>query len=158
MHSYQKKYLFLLWCTITSAHTMNAYHLPYLNFGLNNILDGGPIRESSGWYWMQYSRYYHADRFVNECGGNLGGMHSPTLDTWATLFQFVYQSQRRIFPKTRGGIDIGLPFFLYSHVQPNCLGIATSGAGIGDLNTGVYAQFDPVMHHDRPLFVHRIEL
>lgn len=136
--------------------TANSYHLPSVPLGLNNILDGGPLREADGWYLNVLSRYYHTHSFLNACGSCLGGVSSPLYDIWAVSAQGIYQSNKQIL-HGNVGFAAALPLVLYSHIEPNTLGITDAGSGFGNLFLGTYIQWKPVMHRERALFVHRLE-
>ena len=70
-----------------------GYNLPSINLGQTNILDGGPLRAKSGWYWKEYLHYYHSDKFLDGKGQRLGRIPSPHFDSLAIITQFIYQSK-----------------------------------------------------------------
>lgn len=138
--------------------TLIAYDQPdTLNFGYTNILEGGPIHPSSGWYIQPYIAEYYTKTFTNPAGGLLGGVPSPTFNIAWGIIEVIYQAKKSYFWNARLGIDIELFFDLYSKVSKNNLGITSNGAGFSDPYIGIYLQWDPVIWHDRPLFVHRFE-
>ena len=149
-------YCILFFCFLSTTSILVAYHLPTVNLGQSNILDGGPLRAKPGLYWKEYLHYYHADKFVDGNGHLLGGVSSPTYDSLVLITQFIYQLKE----KTLGG-HMGFNFFLpcvvASHVEKNQLGITTSGSGLGDFLTGIYLQFDPIKHNGKPIFMNRLE-
>lgn len=135
---------------------MIAYDLPYVNLGLSSFLDGGPLRPTPGWYWTQTTQYYHADKFVNSKGKPLGGVCTPNFKSWVAISQLIYQSSYKIL-KGNVGIDGVLPIVLTSNLKRNRVNITNSGNGFGDLVLGLYLQWDPIKHNNRPVFIHRLE-
>lgn len=135
-----------------------AYTLPRVNLGSNNILDGGPIRPHPGFYWQEFLQYYHADKFLNDQGCLLGNVKSPTFANTILVTQMVYQAKKsKLFRGAFGGV-VSLPIVLSSHVSKNFLNISDAGSGFGNLALGGYFQFNAIMHKDRPVFIHRLEL
>ncbi|MBA3953784.1 transporter [Candidatus Dependentiae bacterium] len=136
-----------------------SYSLPAVNLGLTNFLDGGPIRSAPGWYWLQYGRYYHATRFLNNLGKPLGSplLQSPSFTLISTGIQGTYQSHKKVLFGAYGGIDVSIPLVLQSKISKSQLGLTSSGAGFGNINTGLYLQWEPLFIHGRPFFVHRVE-
>ncbi len=149
--------LLLIILLISGTKNIFGYGLPALGLGSSSFLDGGPLRQIPGWYFQFYNQYYTTHRFLNAEGELLGGIPSPRYNGWTTAYQFIYLSQKDIFGLGNFGFDITLPIAGYSHIQPNNLGITSSGAGIGDLILGVFAQALPIFRGDRPLYVHRFE-
>lgn len=128
-----------------------------LNFGYTNILEGGPIHPSYGWYIRPYFAYYYTHKFTDIYGNIIGGSRSPRFDLIWGIIEIIYQTKKNYFGNARIGLDIVLFFDMYSKIQKNPFGINTSGAGISDPYVGLYLQWDPIIWHDRPLFVHRFE-
>jgi len=148
--------IFIFFCLLFATSPLVAYHLPTVNLGQSNMLDGGPLRANPGLYWKEYVHYYHADKFVDGKGNLLGGVSSPRYDSLVFITQFLYQLRK----KTLGGhvgFNFFLPFVAASHVEENKLGITTSGSGFGDFLTGIYLQFDPIKHNGKNIFMSRLE-
>jgi hypothetical protein len=135
--------------------TAHVHSLPPVNLGSTNILDGGPTRPNPGWYLLGSTRTYHSDTLFDHCGNVIP--HAPTLNLWTFLVQGVYQTKGKWLNRISLGVDATLPMVLFSQVSANPLGITTSGSGLSNLNLGIYLQWDPIMHNDRPLFVHRLD-
>lgn len=146
---------FIYCCAFVVMPMLSGYNLPSINLGQTNILDGGPLRTKSGWYWKEYLHYYHSDKFVDGKGQQLGRVPSPQFDSLAIVTQLLYQFNTK-FLGGSPGVNFFLPCVAYSHVQHNSLGISTSGSGVGDFLTGVYLQWDPITHHGKNIFMNRI--
>jgi len=144
--------LFFLFCTKNFG-----YDLPYLDLGVTNILDGGPIRPTPGWYLFGDVQYYYSNNFVDQNGNTLAGLSNPQFYAWAIIPALAYQSDRKIVPGAVWGVMAKLPIIPASGINRNELGITDSDAGFGDLLLGAYLQWDPIFLHDRPFFVHRLE-
>ena len=142
---------------LTTMPTLVGYHLPIINLGQSNMLDGGPLRTKPGLYWKEYVHYYGSDKFLDGNGKRLGGIASPHFDSIVLITQLIYQLHKKVL-SGHPGFNFFQPLVLYSHVDQNTLGIKTSGSGLGDFIIGIYQQFDPVMHHGKPIFMNRIEL
>lgn len=134
----------------------SCYDLPLLNVGLTNILDGGPIRPTSGWYFYQYAQYYSANKFKDKCG-NLLACPSPSTKSWYGITEVVYQSKDDILLHAQAGVDIALPYAFSSCIGPNKIGLTDTGRGMGDPFIGLFLQWHPIMKGDRTIFVHRLE-
>lgn len=135
-----------------------GYALPRVNLGETSFLDGGPLRQKPGWYLQEYTRIYHATRFLNGEGELVGGIPSPTYNDLLASFQGIYQSLTQVVPKGRLGCSATLPFVLYSKVQKNTIGITDSGSGLADISAGLFIQWDTIFHENGdPFFVHRLE-
>jgi hypothetical protein len=147
-------YFLILFSFITSAF---GYDQPNtLNLGFTNILDGGPIRPTDGWYYYQYFQYYTSDKFLDRCGNCLGGVPSPRLNVVDGTTEIIYQSKPIEKLQAKLGFNLLIPYFFYSKTSKNSLGITDSGAGISDLIFGPYIQFLPIMKDERPIFVNRL--
>lgn len=149
--------IFLIFLIFSFCQSVDGYGLPALGLGSSSFLDGGPLRQIPGWYFQFYSQYYATHRFLDAQGKLLGGVPSPRFKEWNTAYQLIYLSQKDIFGLGNFGFDIALPVVGYARIQPNSLGITSSGGGLGDLIFGVFAQALPVFRGDRPLYVHRFE-
>lgn len=136
---------------------ISGYGLPGVNLGFTNILDGGPVRPHPGVYWLQYTEYYHAHKFLNSEGMLLDGIPSPSLNVWVTVLEFVYQFEKELFFGGVPGFGLTLPIVLSSKIQPNGLGITDRGMGLGNLSVGIYSQWGAIMRNDNPFFIHRLE-
>lgn len=132
-----------------------GYHLPSINLGQTNILDGGPLIPIPGWYWRPYFVYYHAHKFTDGCGNLLGGMPSPRFNVCTILTQFLYQSEVKIFNGNLG-LNLFLPTVISSNVECNNLGIASSGSGLGDFLMGTFLQWEPITIKDEVTFTTRL--
>lgn len=135
-----------------------GYGLPSVNLGYTNILDGGPIRPYPGLYWQQYNIFYHTNKFFDFAGKPLGGVNSPTFNSWSTVTQLIYQFKKKLFFEGTPGFSFVLPITLYSAIDCNKLGITSAGGGLGNIGFGVYTQWSAIMHNDRPLFIHRLSV
>ena len=139
-----------------TAHIV-GYGQPLINLGASSFLDGGPLRQIPGWYFQWVTQDYHSHKFVNNKGISLCGNSCPQFDTWLTTYQFIYLSQKDFMGLGNVGFDVTLPVTFYSKIRPNSLDITSSGAGVGDLALGVYAQALPTYRNGRPVYVHRFE-
>jgi hypothetical protein len=117
-----------------------------LNLGGTSFLDGGPPA-GPGFYFTEYMQYYHADTL------RLRDAPDPDIDlnVWASLSQFIYQSDQKILLGGKWGMDFILPFSVY-----DMKGGTTQG-GLGDIYVGPYLQWDPIMGKNGPIFMHRFE-
>jgi hypothetical protein len=152
-----KQFFLVSCCLYYLIPRLSGYNLPSINLGQSNILDGGPLRIKSGWYWKEYLHYYHADKFLDGKGQLLGGIPSPHFDSLAIITQLLYQFKTKVLG-AKPGLNFFLPFVAYSHVEKNHLGISTSGSGIGDFLTGVYIQWAPITHHGTMIFMTRLAI
>ena len=141
----------LLYCEITQGYT-----LPSLGLGTSSFLDGGPLRQVPGWYWQTYLQTYNSNKFVSNSGSPLPAISDPHLNIVSTALQFIYLSTRSIFGGSFG-FDVTLPIRLHTGINKNIPVFSSSGGGLGDFSAGVYLQWNPIMHGDRPVFVHRLE-
>lgn len=119
-----------------------GYHLPTINLGLTNMLDGGPLIPIKGWYWRPYFVNYHATKFTDGCGNLLGGVPSPHFNVCTIITQFLYQSDITL-AKGKLGLNFFLPSIVSSRVTKNDIGITSSGRGFGDYLMGVFLQWEP---------------
>lgn len=136
-------------------HDLYGYHLPTINLGLTNILDGGPLIPQRGWYWRPYLVNYHATKFADGCGNLLGGVPSPHFNVCTIITQFLYQSNIT-FAKGKFGLNFFLPTIVSSNVEKNSLGLTSSGSGIGDYLMGVYLQWEPMPIKGQATFTTRL--
>ena len=154
MH-YKKWLLLLLFC---KNLVVVGYGLPTVNLGFTNILDGGPVRPNPGFYFQNYSIYYHTKTFLNFEGKPLIGLDGAAFNDWSYVFQFIYQFDRTLNLNGMPGFSVVLPFTFYSAIKPNALKIRDSGGGPGNLSFGPYMQWSAVFWKDRPFFIHRLSL
>jgi hypothetical protein len=135
---------------------LQAYELPYVNLGLDSFLSGGPVRPKPGWYVEQYLEYYDAHKFVDACGGLLGGVPSPRFKVWVGITELIYEPNWDVLGG-KFGFDSYIPYFFSSTVSKNTLDIHDSGRGFGDLGLGMYIQWNPIMFRGRPILQNRLE-
>lgn len=147
-----KRFFWVLAC----AAKLTAYHEPQIDLGFHNILDGGSLLLTPGWFWEEFPQYYHSSRFLDGNGKTLGGVPSPSFNLVDSLNEIFYQSDQEVLFKGNWSALFVLPTFFYSHVSPNTLGITSSGAGVGDLYLGLSLQWNTIYLCDRPLFKHRL--
>ncbi len=132
--------------------------LPPVNLGRSSFLDGGPLRPRPGFYFQQYLVGYHSNKIIDAYGNALGNSDSPHSSLIGSTTQFICQFQPHFFSHAQTGMDISLPAALYAHIDKNKFGIQTTNHGLGNIFIGMFMQFNPIfIHHNRPLFVHRIE-
>jgi anthranilate 1,2-dioxygenase (deaminating, decarboxylating) large subunit len=144
-------------CALLAAQGLNGYGLPPINLGGTNILAGGPLRPTPGFYWQEFLSFYTTDKFLDADGKLLGGVPSPRFDAWALSTQLVYFSDKRFLADAHWGVIAALPLILSAKVTPNSLGASSSGGGFGNLILGFFLQWDPIKINNRPFFVHRLE-
>jgi hypothetical protein len=136
-----------------------AYDLPAVGLGYSNFLDGGDLRPDPGWYWYQWAQRYTTDKFLDNCGNELGNVPSPRFKNWSTVFLLLYEAEPIAKLKAMPGVDFFLPVVLSSKIQmPNNLGLRSVGKGIGDAGLGFFLQWLPVKCRGREFFITRIEL
>lgn len=140
-----------------ATHNVLCYGLPRLGLGFSSFLDGGPLRPSPGWYWLEDAQYYTTHKFLDHEGKLLGGVSSPRFNAWALVSQLVYQAERSLL-RGKPGMTLVIPAVVSAHLEQNFLGIRNSGIGIGNIIIGVYQQWDPIMYGERPILVQRIQL
>jgi hypothetical protein len=124
-----------------------AYDQPTVNLGLTSFLDGLPPA-GPGFYFAEYVESYHSSKFVD------GPPHS-SLDVWASINQFLYQSDTPVLLDGKWGLDVIVPLVNANVDSP---ALTDDGAGLGDLLVGPYLQWDPIMGDNGPLFAQRVEL
>ncbi len=154
---HEKKFIFFASVLLLFPHADHGYGLPFVALGSSSFLDGGPLRQIPGWYFQFFNQVYTTHRFLNDEGEPLGGVPSPRYTGWLTAYQLIYLSKKDFLGLGNLGFDIALPVAFYSRVQPNQLGIKSSGSGFGDLLVGVFAQGLPIFRGDKPLYVQRLE-
>ncbi len=144
---------------IVIINTIIAYDQPNsLNYGYTNILEGGPIHPSSGWYIHQYFAFYNAPYFLGNNGALLGNKKSPVFNIMWGITQFLYQTKKKHLLNAKIGLYLSIFYDLYSKIEKNNLGLTSNTIGFGDPYACIYLQWDPIMIHNRPFFVHRFEL
>lgn len=153
------KHLLKLLCltALCLSQYLTAYQQPLVNLGLTSFFDGLPLPGGPGLVGVEYLAYYHSDKFVDAHGKRLGGVPSPNLDVFASVTQFLYQSDREVFCGGKWGATALIPATITSNVSDNLLGIKDSGGGFGDLLVGAWLQWDPIMCGEQPIFAHRLE-
>ncbi len=154
----QKYFSWLALSLLCITSGLFTYDQPFINLGFTNILDGGPIRPTSGWYLYQYINYYGAHKFLDKNGCLLAGVPSPKTTTWGGITNLTYQTESAPILWAKTGFSLGVPYNFSSSIAANTLGLTDSGAGFGDLYGGTFLQWDPVMYKDRALFVSRLEI
>ena len=127
-----------------------AYDQPTVNLGLTSFLDGGPPA-GPGFYFTEYIQYYTADKLVN----NPAADPDPKLNVWASINQFIYQSDQPVLFGGKWGLDVIVPL-VSMDIDDSAL--KDNGGGLGDILVGPFLQWDPIMGKNGPLFMHRIEL
>lgn len=128
-----------------------------INLGFTNILEGGPVRLESGFYWYQYFEYYNAHKFLNGQGKPLGGVPSPQYNGFFGCSEFIYQTKDKWLFNAKCGMDLQLYYTFYSRIEKNSIGINDHGNGWSDPYLGLFLQWDPVVWWPESLFVHRLE-
>lgn len=139
-----------------ASQQLAAQSLPAVNLGLTSFYDGLPPA-GPGFYYQQYLQYYTADSFMDEDGDELDVPDQPELDVWASLNQFIYQSNQELFLGGKWGIDVIVPV-VGTDLDEGSLPLRDNGAGLGDILVGPILQWDPIIKDGRPVFAHRIEL
>lgn len=139
------------------AGKLQCYTLPPVGLGGSNFLDGGPLRQVPGWYWQSSLQFYHSNRFLDAQGDLLPLIKDPDLNTLQTAIQFIYLSRKKILGGNIG-FDVTQPIALHVSINKDIPLFKSAGGGLGDLAAGIYLQWDPIMHGQRPIFIHRIEL
>ncbi len=131
-----------------------AYDLPAgLNLGATSFLDGIPPA-GPGFYFQEYIEYYTADKFP-DIGAPIAS--DASVDVWASLNQFIYQSNQALLFGGKWGLNVIVPV-VSINADDNSGILTDNGGGLGDLNIGPFLQWDPIMGKNGPVFVHRIEL
>ena len=153
----RKKYYGIVIVLCSWVSGVFGYGLPGLNLGFSNILDGGPTRPKPGLYWLQFMQYYTTQRFFNAEGKPLGDLPSPRFRNFQTIIQGVYQFNKQLPLSGMPGVTMGIPLVLYEKIELNKLGFRGSGAGFGNLNFGIYTQWNTIMRKGREFFVHRLQ-
>ncbi len=152
-----KKYA-IVWALLFFVADILGYGLPNFGLGLNNILDGGPIRPNPGIYWQHWLQYYTTQHFLNNKGKPLNGVCSPHFRGLDYATQFVYQFEKQMRVGAMPGFTIALPISLVSKIDDdNALNIKSSGAGFGNAVIGAYLQWPALFHNGRHIFIHRLE-
>jgi anthranilate 1,2-dioxygenase (deaminating, decarboxylating) large subunit len=147
------KFIFIYLLCMSSQ--VIPYDLPFVNLGFTNILDGGPVRPTYGWYIYEFFQYYGSHKFLNAQGSII----DPSLKTtvWDNVTAITYQTQSKPILGAQTGISAGIPIIFSSTISKNNLGLTDSGTGFGDLFGGPFLQWSPITYKDRPIFVNRLE-
>jgi hypothetical protein len=124
-----------------------AYMQPTVNLGFTSFLDGGPPA-GPGFYFAEYVQYYTSDKLVD-------GPPNSEVGVWASLNQFLYQSDNKALFGGKWGLDVIVPIV---SIDADSAFLTDNGTGVGDVLIGPYLQWDPVMGKNGPVFMHRIEL
>lgn len=134
-----------------------AYDLPALNLGSTSFYDGAPAPSGPGWYAQQYLTFIQSSR-LNDGSGQKLPLPKQNVGLTASITQLVYQSPEKLYGITPG-FTVLLPALVTARVDDG-LGNAAlkTTSGIGDLTLGVFAQFDPIMGAQGPIFSQRLEL
>lgn len=156
--------LFRLWIGALLAGTAiattpaAAQSLPAVNLGATSFMDGAPPA-GPGLYFSEYVQNYSAGR-INDNSGHRLPFPSPRLETWASLSQFIYMSDKTVLGGVaHPAIDVILPAasidLSYSGAGPFP---RASHGGFGDILIGPALQFNPIEDSEgHPIFVHRLE-
>lgn len=127
-----------------------AYMEPTVNLGLTSFVDGGPPA-GPGFYFAEYLQYYTADDFSDAKFPTTGA----DVDVWASLNQFIYQSNTPVLFNGKWGLDVIVPIVWIDSAPDTSL--PENANGVGDILVGPYLQWDPIMGEKGPIFMHRIE-
>jgi len=124
-----------------------AYDQPAgLNLGATSFLDGIPPA-GPGLYFSEYIQYYTADELANL------PIPNPDVEVWASLNQFIYQSDQKVLFGGKWGLNVIVPLV---HIDSDP--VPDNAGGLGDVFVGPFLQWDPIMGKNGPVFVHRVEL
>lgn len=127
---------------------------PTVNLGFTSFLDGAPPA-GPGFYFVEYISYYTANEIP---GVALPPGTDVDISVWASLNQFLYQSDTPVLFGGKWGLDVIVPLVnIDSRVEPGDL-VCDNGGGLGDILVGPYLQWDPIMGEKGPIFMHRVEL
>jgi len=127
-----------------------AYMQPSVNLGFTSFMDGAPPA-GPGFYFTEYVEYYTANDFSDAAFPTDG----TSIDVWASLNQFIYQSNTPILFEGKWGLDVIVPF-VWIDSAPDAV-LPANGNGFGDVLVGPYLQWDPIMGEFGPVFMHRVE-
>jgi hypothetical protein len=136
------------------APAARAQSLPSVNLGLTSFLDGGPPA-GPGFYYQQYLQFFTSDKLTNNDGDDGGAIED--LDVWASLNQFIYQSDYPLLLGGKWGVDVIVPIVGIDVDPATGSPLTDNGAGLGDIVIGPFLQWDPIMGENGPIFVHRVE-
>ena len=104
------KYFLIISYLIGYAQFILSYDVPSaINLGITNILDGGPKIENPGFYVEPFLINYYSNTFTDQNGNQLQGKKSPTLNSFITFTEFLYQSKFKIFGGAPGCSVIPFP-------------------------------------------------
>ena len=109
---------YVIFSLFVTTQTIIGYDQPLLDIGLTNILDGGPVRPTYGWYFYEYIQYYKVDKLTNAQGHALGNLPAPKSKSWYGITELVYQTQQDILFNAQAGFDIALPYAFSSFISP----------------------------------------
>ena len=150
------KLIFIYSAALT--HPLIAYDQPFINLGFSNMLDGGPVRPTYGWYIYQIEQYYGAHKFLNAQGAPIDCVPSPKTTVWDAVTSITYQTESSPILGAQTGLSVGIPYVFSSVISKNTLDLLDSGKGFGDLLVGTFLQWPPLMYKNRGLLVTRLEL
>ncbi len=139
-------------CLLTAAIVAPtlAYQQPSVNLGFTSFVDGGPPA-GPGFYFAEYIEYYTADDFSDF---PVPGA-KPEVSVWASLNQFLYQSNTPVLFDGRWGLDVIVPVVWIDSSPASVL--TDTANGVGDILVGPYLQWDPIVGDNGPIFMHRVE-
>jgi hypothetical protein len=151
--------MFSIILSLVKMPSAYSYDLPLgLNLGFTSFMDGGPPA-GPGFYLTEYLQYIYSDDFTDHHGGSLlPSVADEDLQVWASLTQFIYQSDTEVLFGGKWGLDVIVPYIAIDLDYdvpgpfPN-----DNGSGFGDILVGPYLQWDPIMGKNGPVFMHRIE-
>lgn len=130
-----------------------------VNLGSTSFLDGG-VPNGPGWYWENYTQFYHTHKFTDNEGHKLP-LPKQSFNAIANILQLIYISQEKICG-VHWGFDVLLPMLIKKDIDDGLHHrVLDATTGVGDLLIGPILQFDPIMSEEgekgRPLFVQRFE-
>lgn len=138
-----------------------AYDLPSVNLGSTSYLDAYTI--PPGFHSHLYLVYYDSDRLTDNNGNTIrlptaNGPSKAEIDGWVTVFQGVYQSDKKLLYDSQWGITAVLPFASVNLSPGETPALREDGSGVGDLLIGPYLQFAALDGPGGPRLMQRVEL
>jgi hypothetical protein len=147
------QYIWLL--MFISFLRLEGYGLPPVNLGSTSFFDGFGLLGRRDWSYQQYNIYYHSNTFKDAQGNVLPGIINPQLNVFTVTPQGTYQAPENLLFNAKPGISALLPIVFYERLNPNQLGIKSSGSGFSDFVIAPFLQWDLIWLHERPFFIHR---